>query len=333
MFFQSSEESFFVISQWQSSIIMAIINFGLKKEVSPEQLQAILDGAIKIRDRGEVSPPKRVYSEVVAVDSYLEKQKITNRGDTPIEELFPDAYKAMEKEEQKLYQVWQIELKDTTIDAQRGGLESIVASLNSDPNVEFAEENNVYRFSWTPNDPQLSNLYGLKKIECEKAWNLSRGKGVVVAVVDSGVNVQHVDLSRNLLRDSSRKVIGYNFADNNPDVNDIFGHGTHVAGIIAAIGNNNQGVIGVAPEAKIMPVKAFRAEGRTLLLWPTRLNLRQTTEHRSSTTVGPTTPASLAIKLSCKPSTMPCKKALYVYSPPATTTKTYGIIGSLCIQN
>ena len=158
MFFQSSEESFFVISQWQSSIIMAIINFGLKKEVSPEQLQAILDGAIKIRDRGEVSPPKRVYSEVVAVDSYLEKQKITNRGDTPIEELFPDAYKAMEKEEQKLYQVWQIELKDTTIDAQRGGLESIVASLNSDPNVEFAEENNVYRLSWTPNDPQLSNL-------------------------------------------------------------------------------------------------------------------------------------------------------------------------------
>ncbi|AEE50586.1 S8 family peptidase [Haliscomenobacter hydrossis] len=241
---------------------MATINFGLKKQVSQEELQSIVDTAVKTRDRSDTGTLKRVLNEEQAVEEYLDKQKITDRGDKPNEELFLDAYNAMEKEEKKLYEIWQLELSEDTINAQDGGTEKILETLKRNPDVEFAELNQTYRLSWTPNEPQFSSLYGLKKVECEKAWNISKGKGVIVAVVDSGINAKHVDVSRNLARkNSNRDIIGYNFVDNNNDLSDTFGHGTHVAGIIAAVGNNSQGVIGVAPEAKIMPVKAF--SGRT----------------------------------------------------------------------
>lgn len=102
---------------------------------------------------------------------------------------------------------------------------------------------------------------------------------MTVAVLDTGVDYNHPDIANNIWRnpdeipdngrdddengliDDSR---GYDFSGNDEgevipdnDPSDFYGHGTHCAGIIAAIGNNNIGVIGVAPEAKIMPVKIF----------------------------------------------------------------------------
>ncbi len=81
------------------------------------------------------------------------------------------------------------------------------------------------------------------------AWNTSRGEGVVVAVVDTGVNLNHPDLTGNLLP-------GYDFVDDDATPQDLAGHGTHVAGLVAANGL----ATGVAPLAKLLPVRVLRDE-------------------------------------------------------------------------
>ncbi|MBI3546568.1 MAG: S8 family serine peptidase [Gammaproteobacteria bacterium] len=137
-------------------------------------------------------------------------------------------------------------------------IETAVKDFANDPHVEYAQPNYIVRAQFTPNDPfwatsktwgQLSrDLWGLSYDNTERAWDISQGAGVTVAVVDSGVDYNHPDIAANL-------VSGWNFINNTDDTMDDFGHGTHIAGIIAATGNNNIGVIGVAPLARIMPIK------------------------------------------------------------------------------
>lgn len=103
-------------------------------------------------------------------------------------------------------------------------------------------------------DQYAGVLWGMKKIRAEAAWARGAGQGVTVAVVDSGVDPTHEDLKANL-------VPGYDFVDDDSDPRDENGHGTHVAGIIAAVANNELGVAGVAPKAKIMPVRVLNEDG------------------------------------------------------------------------
>ena len=110
------------------------------------------------------------------------------------------------------------------------------------------------------NDPKWKEQYGPIQIQAHAAWAKATGKGVIVAVVDSGVDDEHPDLKANLLP-------GRDFASSDMDADDDAdtgagprGHGTHVAGTIAAVTNNNEGVAGVAPDAKILPVKVFRSK-------------------------------------------------------------------------
>jgi len=102
-----------------------------------------------------------------------------------------------------------------------------------------------------PGNP--GDLWGLHKIDAEYAWALFKGDGVTVAVIDTGVDIYHTDLNSNI-------VSGYNFIDDNQTVTDVTGHGTHIAGIIAAE-NNTEGIAGVAPHAKIMPLRVFDSDG------------------------------------------------------------------------
>lgn len=105
------------------------------------------------------------------------------------------------------------------------------------------------------NDPLYGKQWYVPHIGTDRAWGATRGRGVVVAVVDTGVDYNHPDLKANMVGP------GYSFVTNKPDGIDVFGHGTHVAGIAAAAADNGEGVAGIAPEAKILPVTVLGPEG------------------------------------------------------------------------
>jgi subtilisin family serine protease len=104
------------------------------------------------------------------------------------------------------------------------------------------------------NDPGLSKQWGMRLIGAPTAWATATGHGVTIAVVDTGVDLHHEDLVTKL-------VPGYNVVHHDQPPQDDAGHGTHVAGIAAAATGNGKGVVGVAPDATIMPVKALDNHG------------------------------------------------------------------------
>jgi thermitase len=140
-----------------------------------------------------------------------------------------------------------------------------IAALRADPDVEWAEPNRERRLA---GEPLAGLLWGLNNtgqsvwwhrgtpdadIDAPQAWAVSRGAGITVAVADTGVDAGHPELA-------GRVVPGYDFVDDDTDAQDVHGHGTHVAGTIAA-GENGAGVVGVAPQALVMPLRVLDAAG------------------------------------------------------------------------
>lgn len=112
-------------------------------------------------------------------------------------------------------------------------------------------------------------LWGIHRVRAPEAWDEGyRGQGVVVAVVDEGVDLTHPDLQANLWSNPNPNsstcpgLHGYDFVDDDPDPSDSGGHGTHVAGTIAAAADG-RGVVGVAPEAKLMVLRGLGYFGGT----------------------------------------------------------------------
>jgi len=164
----------------------------------------------------------------------------------------------------------------------------------SRPDVEYAEPNYIVRKAVIPTDTDFNLQWGLNNtgqtiegitgapdadIDAPEAWDIHTSDGnVIVGVIDTGVDYNHPDLSANIwintkeipdngLDDDGNGFIddirGWNFVknDNDPMDDDVDGHGTHVAGIIGAVGNNNTGVSGVNWNVKIMPLKFLDSNG------------------------------------------------------------------------
>lgn len=112
-----------------------------------------------------------------------------------------------------------------------------------------------------PNDPDWELQWGMQKIGVETAWQKARGAGVVIAVIDTGSRLTHEDLS-------GKFVAGRDYVDNDNDADDEHGHGTHVSGIASAVSFNGKGVVGVAPDSKIMPVRVLNELGLNIVLSP-----------------------------------------------------------------
>jgi subtilisin family serine protease len=163
-----------------------------------------------------------------------------------------------------------------------------VQMLRDDALVEYVEPNYMLAADLTPNDPDYGRLWGLHNtgqtggapgadIDAEAAWDILTGDpGVVVGVIDSGVDYTHPDLADNIWTNPGEipgngidddangyvdDVRGWDFINNDNDPMDDFSHGTHVAGTIAAAGNNQVGVVGVSWRARIMPLKFLGSNG------------------------------------------------------------------------
>ncbi len=148
-------------------------------------------------------------------------------------------------------------------------LEELPASYSRE--IEYTEYDGRFELDYVPNDPYYpDNLWGIEKINAEAAWDIATGSGIKIAVIDTGIRYDgnsptsvpdHEDLNDNVMHppdywpDENLDLVD---EDNIP--NDEAGHGTHVAGTAAAVGDNATGVVGVAFEADIIPIKIFSSD-------------------------------------------------------------------------
>ncbi len=141
-----------------------------------------------------------------------------------------------------------------------GEARGLAARLRSTGRYEYVVLDEVVRPANRPNDPNLVFQWHHTRIESERAWDVRTGSSsVIIAICDTGISKTHADLS-------GRLVSGYNSADDNAEVDggvttDVEGHGTHVAGCAAAIGNNSKGLAGVCWNAKLMPIRITNDAG------------------------------------------------------------------------
>jgi subtilisin family serine protease len=145
------------------------------------------------------------------------------------------------------------------VEVEAGQEESMVQALMADPDVAYAEVDRLVEVeSTTANDTYYSNAWHLQTLGMPAAWDFAKGDGVVVAVLDTGVDGSHPDLA-------GRLVPGWNLYDNNSNTSDVYGHGTKVAGTVAALSNNAVGVTSIAWNAYVMPVRISQLDGMAYL--------------------------------------------------------------------
>ena len=158
---------------------------------------------------------------------------------------------------------------DTDRDLELGKVEGKSSSVKDEPSALF-------------NDPAIKQAWGLKKSDAARAWSVTQGsKEVIVAVIDTGIDVNHEDLKGNIWnnpgetgldakgRDKATNGIdddgngfiddvhGWNFVSSNNKLDDNHGHGTHIAGIIGAEAGNKKGISGISPQVSLMILKYY----------------------------------------------------------------------------
>lgn len=154
-------------------------------------------------------------------------------------------------------------------------LAAAMTTLAADPHVAAVQPNYIYTVdsvaglptsapvagpqymplaTGAPNDPIYPQQWAIPQIQLDQAWNISTGKDLTIAFLDTGVSKGHPDIG-------NKVVDGYNFVKDNADYQDDFGHGTFTAGIAAADTNNGIGIAGVCWACKVMSLKVLGSDG------------------------------------------------------------------------
>lgn len=158
----------------------------------------------------------------------------------------------------------------TVVEIDESQMGVVIACLESDPRVEAVSPNYIYSLLEEgepvgfPNDPEYKYQWHMDQIRMRQAWPWTSGKGVTVAVIDTGVAYADTEDGRfHLVEDLAETsfVEGYDFIHHRTEAYDDHCHGTHVAGTVAQSTNNGKGVTGVAFGATVMPVKVLSARG------------------------------------------------------------------------
>lgn len=169
------------------------------------------------------------------------------------------------------------EIDSALIDLDSGVSARDAEVLQKLPGVAYVEPNYRIQATGVTADPMLLDglLWGLADMRATTAWNVSTGAGRVVAVIDTGIEQSHPDLNGSLWQnpadpangvdDDGNGIVddttGADFLRGDGTPNDENGHGSHVSGTVAAVGNNRQGIVGVAYDAKVMALKVLDQDG------------------------------------------------------------------------
>lgn len=141
------------------------------------------------------------------------------------------------------------------VEVPRAKLAGVKAALRRSGAFSTVEEDARVSTTTAPSDPLFALQWGVVQISALESWAISRGAATIpIAVVDTGVDASHPDLAGQILP-------GYDFANGDADPSDDNGHGTAMTGIIVAKADNAIGVAGIAPEARVLPVKVLDADG------------------------------------------------------------------------
>ncbi len=136
-------------------------------------------------------------------------------------------------------------------------VETVLEHYQTDPNVEYVEPDFIREPSAIPNDPLWSQQWDMVKINAPQAWNTQTdASDIVVGILDSGIDFNHPDLFDNLWTSSEDGSHGFDCELQRSGGEDSWGHGTLLAGIIGARGNNNIGIAGVSWKVKLLSLRA-----------------------------------------------------------------------------
>ena len=153
-----------------------------------------------------------------------------------------------------------VDTETRMITVNAGEEEAQIEEYLQDPDVLYAQPNYQYQcLDIVPNDPlyAANQQNFMRLIQAEKGWEISKGNAsVIIAVIDTGITLNHEDLEGVFVNQAN--TIESTISHDDASVKDEHGHGTRMAGIIAAQMDNNKGITGIAPDCRIMPIKAGR---------------------------------------------------------------------------
>ncbi len=245
----------------------------------------ILLGREDQQDTVILPAPTRVPSPTVSLSDlrYVEDQLIVRYKDNATDEQIQGILKKYEAEVVKRLDA----ISRLVIKVPDGRGEAVLQELLRDDLVESAERDYINEINFVPNDTSIGMQWALintgqtvegrtgtanADINADLAWDVSRGQGIRVAIIDTGIDEGHPDLASKI---AVKKIF------NGTSMNDVYGHGTHVAGIIGAVTNNSQGVAGVCPDCQLVIAKALDDSGKgpdsvwiEALLWAADQNIK-----------------------------------------------------------